>query len=152
MARNKHRGMKAARFVQLHHYMLTSDAWRSLEALDIAIYVELVRRHNGQNNGSISFSVREGAELYRVSKATVSRSIERLKDRGFIVQTKKGAFSFKVRHATEFRLTDYDCDGVLATKEFMRWHPPEIQNTVPVVKLTVPVVKPNGISGETEAA
>ena len=33
---------------------------------------------------------------------------------GFIVPTKRGAFSLKVRHATEWRLTDRACDLTLA--------------------------------------
>jgi hypothetical protein len=117
--------MKAARWVQLYHYMLDSEAWRSLQHLDQAIYVELCRRYNGQNNGKIFFSLREGAERFKAGKMTVSRSLERLSDRGFVVPTKKGAFHCKIRHATEWRLTDYDCDGSLATKDFMRWNPAE---------------------------
>jgi hypothetical protein len=51
-----------------------------------------------------------------------------------------------VRHASEYRLTIYDSDiamdyaDKLCTKEFARW--PEIQNSVPVVGLTGPVVVP----------
>jgi hypothetical protein len=151
MARNKHRGMAGARFVQLHHYMLKSPAWRSLEALDRAAYLAMAQRHNGQNNGRISFSVRELAEEFRVGKSTACRSLERLSERGFIVPTRKGAFSFKQRHATEWRLTDYDCNGALGTKDFMRWQLAE-KSTGSVMGPTGSVAALYGFSGETDVA
>ncbi len=54
-------------------------------------------------------------------------------DRGFVVQTKRGAFSLKARHATEWRLTEFgdDVTDALATKDFARW---EKQNTVSPMK------------------
>ncbi len=51
------------------------------------------------------------------------RALDRLEERGFIVLTKIGAFSMKMRHASEWRLTEFPCDvsGGLATKDFIRW-------------------------------
>jgi hypothetical protein len=110
------------------------------------------RRYNGQNNGNISFSVREGAEMFNVGKTTVSRSLGRLTAREFAFPTKKGAFSLKVRHATEWRLADYPAHGVGETKEFMRWSRLKNRNTVPTVGLMVPFQVPNGTSRETDVA
>ena len=47
------------------------------------------------------------------------------KHRGFIVATRKGSFSLKVRHSTEWRLTEFRCDvtGAPATTDFMHWQP-----------------------------
>ena len=44
---------------------------------------------------------------------------------------KRSGFNVKNRAATEWRLTEYQCDvtGQLATKDFMRWTPEE-KNTV----------------------
>jgi hypothetical protein len=144
--------MKQARFVALYHYLLNSEAWRSLDPLSRSIYVELCRRYNGQNNGKISFSVREGAEMFNVGKTTVSRSLGRLIARGFAFPTKKGAFSLKMRHATEWRLADYPADGQPATKDFMRWSRPKNQNAVSVVGLTIPLQVPNGTRRGTDVA
>lgn len=123
---NKGRGGSSTRFVQLYHYMTESPAWRDLDAVARAIYVELSRRYAGpgSNNGRIAYSVRQGAAELRVSKATASRALTALISHGFIVPMAKGAFSFKKRHATEWRLTEFPCDvthTVAGSKEFMRW-------------------------------
>jgi DNA-binding transcriptional MocR family regulator len=104
--------------------MLNSAAWGDLDTVSRCLYVELARRYMGQNNGKIPYSVREGAKELGVSKATVSRSLRRLIDHGFIVATQEGHFDYKVRHATEWRLTEFDCGSELATKDFMRWQLP----------------------------
>ena len=141
------------RFVQLFHWMLNSPAWKDLDANARAIYVELTKRYNGSNNGRIAYSVRQAAADLKISKDTAARAFRSLKDHGFIVCERRGAFQWKVRHASEYRLTTYDSnlDGTyankLATKEFRRW--PEIQNSVPVVRPTVPVVVPIGPSNRT---
>ena len=123
MARRKYKS-SSPRFVALRHYMLNSPAWHDLDAVSRALYIEIARRYMGQNNGRIPYSVREGAEELGVAKATISRSLRNLTEHGFIVKTKKGAFSLKSRHATEWRLTEFDYDNKLATKDFMRWSPP----------------------------
>jgi len=149
---SKHRG-KPPRFVQLFHWMLDSPAWKDLDAVARAIYVELTRRYNGSNNGRIHYSAREAADDVNVSKGTAARALLSLQVHGFIVVEKRGEFHCKIRHASEYRLTIYDSDIAtdyaekLCTKEFARW--PEIQNTGSVVRLTGSVLRPNGISSET---
>jgi hypothetical protein len=150
LMRMKGRKGTAARHVRLYHFMLESAAWQSLDPVGRALYVEMANRYRGSNNGRITFSVREGAALLHVSKATAARALSALLDRGFIVPTKIGAFSLKIRHASEWRLTEHYCDvtGTEATKAFMRWRP-ELQNTVPLVRLSVPLVRPIGPRSET---
>jgi hypothetical protein len=104
--------------------MLNSAAWRDLDAVSRCLYVELARRYMGQNNGKIPYSVKEGAKELGVSKETVSRSLRRLIDHGFIAVTQKGHFDYKARYATEWRLTEFDCGNDLPTKDFMRGQPP----------------------------
>jgi hypothetical protein len=123
VGRQKHKA-SGPRFVALYHYMLKSAAWRDLDPISRCLYVELKSRYMGLNNGEIPYSVREGAKELRVSKATVSRSFRQLIDHGFIAITKAGHFGYKVRHATEWRLTEFGCGNDLATKEYMRWQPP----------------------------
>lgn len=69
------------------------------------------------------------ARALNVSKMTAQRALQTLRERGFIVETKRGAFSLKERHATEWRLTEFcdDVTGALSTKDFARW---KKQNTV----------------------
>ena len=132
--------------------MTGSSAWRSLDAVDRAIYIEMASRYGGpgSNNGRITYSVREAADALRIGKATACRSLRRLFEHGFIVATRKGHFDRKYRHASEWRLTEFGCDvtGGLATKDFMRWQP-KTQNPVPIGNRAVSVVEPNGSYGET---
>ena len=150
--RNRDR-TKEARHLRLYHWMLKSEAWKSLDATARAIYIEMAGRYAGplSNNGRISYSVREAAEALKISKATASRALVVLQERGFIVATKHGTFNLKVRHCTEWRLTEFGCDVTLAhaTKDFMKWTT-EKQNTVSQANRAVPLVKPLGPSHETE--
>jgi DNA-binding transcriptional regulator YhcF (GntR family) len=61
---------------------------------------------------------------------TAQRAFKELQDHGFIILAKRGAFSLKCRHATEWRLTEFrdDVTGDMATKDFARWA--KNQNTV----------------------
>jgi hypothetical protein len=115
------------RYLMLRYWLLKSQAWNSLSGNARALYVELAQRYNGSNNGRIPYSVRDGVTLH-ISHHTVSHLLGILQDRGFIVCTRKGYFSVKTtRDASEWRLTEYDCDHPVAhaTKDFMRWQLPE---------------------------
>lgn len=118
-------------FVALERYILKSPAWRSLDAVARAAYVEIAQAYNGSNNGRIVMSARMLADGLNVSKDTAARKIHILQERGFIERVKVGSFSMKVRHAAEYRLAAFRCDvsGAPASKTFMRQQP-EIQNTV----------------------
>ena len=146
------RSTKAPRHVRLHHWLMETSAWKSLNGNERAIYVAICARYAGENsnNGRIPFSMREAAGALRISKATAARAFAVLIERGFIVPTTRGAFRTKQRHATEWRLTEYPCDVThkMSTKDFVHWSP-KIQNTVSPQTSTVPLVRPNGISGET---
>jgi len=150
---NKHRKKTGPRFIQLFYFMMDTAAWKDLNAVERAIYVEITRRYNGANNGKISLSAREIASELKISKGTAARALRSLAEHGFIVVEKRGAFHCKIRHASEYRLTLYESNiatnyqDKLPTKEFLRW--PEIQITVPVVKPTGLVVIPNGARGDT---
>ena len=125
--KNKGRG-KSERYVKLRLWLLDAPAWKSLPANARALYIELARRYNGSNNGRISYSVREAEQALRVSLSTASHLLRILQDRRFIVCTKRGAFSLKTtKDASEWQLTEYDCDHPVAhaSKDFMRWRPPE---------------------------
>ena len=59
------------------------------------------------------------------------RAFTELQERGFIELVTKGAFSRKVTHASEWRITFWTCDvtGDLPSKKFMSWDR-EKQNAV----------------------
>lgn len=150
----KQRKAKGSRYVQLFHFMLNCPAWRSLSPVARAVYVQIASRYMGSNNGRIPYAVREGEDELGVGKSTVQRALNDLVQRGFIVLVKDSKFTQKLKHAREWRLTEHFCDisQRSATKDFMRWEPSKIQNSVPVVGLTVPVVGPSGTCGGTVVA
>jgi DNA-binding transcriptional regulator YhcF (GntR family) len=131
----KGRHTREKRHVRLYHWLMQTNAWRSLDATGRAIYIEIAARYAGpgSNNGRIPYSVRDAAKTLKIGKSTAARALKQLQERGFIVAITKGAFSRKLKHATEWRLTEFPCDIThdLATKEFARWSP-EIQKAVPM--------------------
>jgi hypothetical protein len=117
--------------VRLYNYMLNSPAYLSLGCPARAVLIEISRVYDGRNNGRLGMSVRMLAERCRIARGTVGVALKELQDRGFIVCATKGAFSRKVQHASEWRLTAWPCHitGDFATKAFMSWRP-EKQNPV----------------------
>lgn len=156
MGRDKHEKNRKTKWpphVRLYKSLLNSSAWLSLSPVGRALYVQLAARYMGSNNGRIPYSVRDGQDELHVGKSTVQRALAELVERGFLVAEKRGAFSLKLKHATEWRLTDHPCDltGRPATKDYMKWSP-EIQNAIPVVGPKVPVAGPIGTYGGTSVA
>jgi DNA-binding transcriptional MocR family regulator len=127
------RSKKAARHVRLYYWMMQTAAWKSLNANQRAIYVEMAARYNGSNNGRIHFSTREAATAVHISKATAARDLAVLVERGFIVAVTRGGFNVKhkQRQSTEWRLTEFNCDvtGALPSKDFARWSPESISRS-----------------------
>ena len=128
--RHKQEKRRVDRHVRLYHWLMRCPAWKNLPPTSRALYAELGKHYNGSNNGKIGYSVREAAEDLNVAEDTAWRHFCILEERGFIKPMKKGAFSLKERHATEWRMTEFSCDvtGIPPTKDFMRW--PKIQTTV----------------------
>jgi hypothetical protein len=147
-------------WVRLAFYLIDSPAWRDLDPTARALYVELKRRFNGKNNGSIGYGIRQAADNLRVGKSTAARAFQSLKEHGFIIPALEGTFNRKSRHSSEWLLTEYPADididdpttGLrikaydLARKDFARWHivANSSQQTGPVAGLTGPVVGPIG--------
>jgi hypothetical protein len=140
------------RYLMMNRYLLESAAWKSLNATARAVYVHMAMKYYGSNNGRIGYSVRAATEELKIGLATVSRALADLQDRGFIVLMKRGAFSLKARHASEWRLTDLVCNvtGDLPTKDFMRWTPDKNKTRYPQRKRTVSVVEAIRICGGSE--
>jgi hypothetical protein len=130
----KERGSKREKqhgpYVRLPEWLLSCEAWQSLDGNSKALYVELARRYRGPNtnNGKIAYSIREAGAALHVGKNVANRCFVALLDRGFIKVSKNSGFNVKGRMAREWLLTEFPDDtmGVAnaATKEFMRWEPP----------------------------
>ena len=60
--------VKSERYVKLRFWLLNSLAWQSLPPTARALYIEIVKRYNGSNNGRIVMGVRDTAKLIGVSK------------------------------------------------------------------------------------
>ena len=110
-------------FVQLHWYLLDSNAWKALSYVGRAAFIELARLYNGHNTGQLALSARTLAERLGCSKATAARALNELEEKGFVGVQKLGTFRRRDRLATEYFLTLYrnDVNYDLPTKAFMRW-------------------------------
>ncbi len=127
-AKHNHTGrskQKLSSFVALERFMLNSIAWRSLKLPARCAFIELGNLYDGRNNGRIAISARTLAERLPISRATATRALEELAEKGFIEAVRQGGFNMKsgVRRATEWRLTCYRCDvtGERPNRNFMRW-------------------------------
>ncbi|WP_192384094.1 hypothetical protein [Mesorhizobium silamurunense] len=116
-----------AKFLLIEGYLIRSTAWQHATPNDRALYLELKWRYDGFNNGRIGLSIRDAADALGIGKNAVSMSFSNLQSKGFVAVVTKGAFSVKVKRATEWLLTEYKCDvtGELPRKDFMRWRPEE---------------------------
>lgn len=113
------------RFTALHEFMQATAAWASLSPAERAVYVELVRRYRGDNNGELVLGVREAAAACNISKNTAARAFAVLGKRGFVEVVVPAGFSRKDRVATVWRLTVHRCDvsHQPPSRAFMRWRP-----------------------------
>ena len=119
----KGRSRSGAPFICLRHYVYDTPAYRSLTPADRCVYLAILRRYNGTNNGRIGLSVRAAAEEAGIHKDSVGACIRRLIDRGLVELANES--DFLSRLAREYRLTHERCDrtGALPTKAFLRWSP-----------------------------
>ncbi len=97
-------------FARLFYYLMDSPAWLALTPVARAVFIQLMRRYNGQNNGFLAVSVDTLANECNVRPNTASEAIKRLVAAGFIEIAQASAFSRKDRKATEYRLTCFACD------------------------------------------
>lgn len=135
---------RTAKFVKLEEWMMRSPGWCALSANAKVVYLELKRRFNGANNGTISISTRQAAIVLNKSNDTGARAIQQLLEFGFIAVTADSDFNRKVRVARQFRLTELPDNrpGVVSapTKDFMKLRSgksTEIQNAVASVRQAV---------------
>jgi hypothetical protein len=120
----KGRRKGGGQFVPISYPMARSDAWRSLSGPAAKVYVELRSRFNGYNNGRLSLSFAEAADLLAVGKSTVGRAFEELEEKGFVEKTKQG--HWYGRQASEWAVTDKPLkSGEPASNDWQRWRYPK---------------------------
>ena len=101
-------GRSATRVVLLIYPILESDAWVYLPPPACKIFIEIRRRFNGRNNGDISLSYREAADIARCGKSSAKRHLDALIRHGLIDIHNKGMM--RNRHATTWYLTMERCE------------------------------------------
>lgn len=120
-------------------WQLKTPAWQALSMTARCLEMELKSLYNGINNGELYLSVREAARRLGIADNTANKAFKELEERGFIIAKHKGHFKQKVRHATSWILTEFEYNGQLATKDFMRWEQKNKnrpQNLIPTVLKT----------------
>ena len=107
--RPKKRRISGRRFIQLWTNVKRSAAYHSCNVYARAALVELLDRYTGCNNGMISMSVREIAELLDCAASTAAKALTDLDDAGLARPVNLGRWRGKI--ATTWRLTFYRCDA-----------------------------------------
>lgn len=122
--KRKKRG--AGRFVQLPEWVQASEAWATLPPGPRALYIELKRRYNGANNGSIYLSHRGAALSLNVHRNTIGPWFRELEKRGFIFLTQGPHLGPSgIGRASVWGLAEEPTpDGRPALKTFMRFQNP----------------------------
>ena len=110
---------ESERFIKLTYHMLGSEAFRSLSGGAIKVWIELRSRFNGGNNGKICLSMEQASKLLGMSKSTVKRAYDELREKGFIKLRKKG--HWYGRQANEWEVTDKGHQGHLSTNDWKLW-------------------------------
>lgn len=137
-------------FLMLENYVFDSVAFRTMKVGPRALLLELIRRYNGSNNGSIALGVRTAAKVLDVSKDTASKYFGVLVERGFIAAARPGGFNMKdpqSRRSTEWRLTWIKTSCMPATKDFMVFGK---KSTVSKIQFTGPGKSDTGKDGDTD--
>lgn len=120
MASNKPNGRRTkARFAGIPHMLMESPNYAELNGWDVKLLLEIVKQHNGSNNGDLCATWKLMKASGWRSPSTLSLSIKRLEHYGFIEQTRQGG-----RHSCNlYGLTWYpieECKGKLDIKATSR--------------------------------
>ena len=76
----KKKGRGSGRLGIIPFAILASHAFRSLPVDAVYVYLRILRRHNGSNNGYIPFGCREAAIECNMGKMTALRAFKQLED------------------------------------------------------------------------
>ena len=105
------------RHLQLYNWMTEASAYVTLSSSTKCILWELMRRYNGNNNGTISFGGQDGSHV-KLSRDVTERALTEIERARFIVVTEPAVP--RLERPRKWRLTMYPADGKSATKDFMK--------------------------------
>ena len=137
------RRKKENRHTRLYHSITGCKAWVALSGNAVKVLITLARFYYGSSNGHLFFSERTGAKATGLSRNTVRRCLNELIEKGFIAQTKPGAFNRNNLWAATYRLTwvaASGCDPSAPTRDFESWEDGNSQ---------APVLTPSGSNSHT---
>ena len=112
------KGRSSGRFVRLIHTILKSDAWKDCSPPARAVYVQIMLRYNGYNNGYIPLSCREASQECNISKNTANRAFKELVELKLIKCITPSNFNCRKKLACEWGFTHLTIDGRPATGEW----------------------------------
>ena len=129
MPRKKaHRGIDAkgrskgdGQYLPVPYTMAHCEAFRSLSGSALKVWVELRSRYNGTNNGRVSLSYQNAADVLHMSKSSVTRAFQELKEKGFVKLRRQGQWYGRL--AAEYVLTDQSFEGNKPTRDWQNWKP-----------------------------
>ena len=101
----KQKGRTSGRFAMIPFAIMDSDAFKALTSDSVNVYLRVLRRYNGSNNGYIPFSCREAAIECNIGKMTAQRAFKQLEKVGLIECTVPSSFNSRKKLAREWALT-----------------------------------------------
>ncbi len=137
--RNKQNKSLKGRFMAIPNHLWDSAAMRDCDAASRVVFLEILRRYDGFNNGRIPLSVREAAEKVNISKGTANNKIHNLVKAGLISITKNSGFNMKGRTSREYELTFHPSNNRPAKNTFKSYQKKNstTQNTFSLIRDTV---------------
>lgn len=112
-------------FIKIEHELMRCPAWLALSIASTVLLLEVWSKHNGRNNGEITYSCREARERFGFGLTRAVASFAELQDKGFIVAMRRGSFNTKTgeHRGTSWRLTMEPFDGKPPTRDYLAWRP-----------------------------
>ena len=108
-------------FVGLPKHITKSSAFLDCKPTAKVIWLQLMERYNGYNNGEISLSVRDAGKYANYSPNSAGKHIEQLIAVGLICCTMKTGFTMDKRLASTYALTHIPIGGKAATNKWRQY-------------------------------
>ena len=120
MARRKRGAKLNFAFTAVPKHITRSKAWFSCSPAARLIWIAVLERYNGENNGEISLSVREAGSYAGCTKNTAGKKFIELLDAGLLQCTMKTSFNNGKGLASTCALTHLPIGGKAATNLWKR--------------------------------
>lgn len=121
MSYQKAKGRSKGNFVMVRHDIMKSAAWRSLSTNARCVWLEIMFRYNGNNNGEIPLGCREAGELCNISKNTAAQAFKELQKKGLVKVGIASDFNHKCKRSTRWIITHEVFDKKSPTNEWRDW-------------------------------